>query len=231
MKKHDDQLSAYMGKNTDFEGKLSFRGTIRIDDHFKGEIKADGTLIIGESALIEGDLHVASVVISGEVHGKIVADNKIAVLKPGRVFGDMQAPAVVIDEGAIFEGDIRMHHPKKEITEEEAGSKPQKTETKHDLGTIYGVVRGTPTNQLQTPGDIFSATESSELGIPIKRARIIAICKGHSKRNTKTDESGYYRLTDMEDGSWKVKVKAKGYEDGEAIVEIIAGGEYEQDFT
>jgi len=103
-----DEINAFLGKNTEFEGKLSFSGAVRIDGKFKGEIFTAGTLIIGEAAVIESNVHVSHVIISGEIRGNIVAEKRIEIHAPGKVFGNIQAPVVVIDEGVIFEGNCRM---------------------------------------------------------------------------------------------------------------------------
>ena len=68
---------------------------------------AAGILVVGESGVIESDIHVSSIIISGEVHGNIVANKSIEIRVPGRVYGNIQAPTVTIHEGVIFEGSCR----------------------------------------------------------------------------------------------------------------------------
>lgn len=106
--KNKDDFNAFLGKDTEFEGKLSFKGTVRIDGHFTGEIFTEGTLIVGEPAVIKSDIHVSNIVISGEIRGNIIADNRIHIHAPGKVFGNIQSPAVIIEEGVIFEGNCKM---------------------------------------------------------------------------------------------------------------------------
>jgi cytoskeletal protein CcmA (bactofilin family) len=103
-----DEIKAFLGKNTEFDGKLSFSGTVRIDGHFKGEIAGDGTLIVGDDAVIESEVQVAHLVVCGEVRGNLFASEKIEIHPPGRVFGNLQAPSVVMDEGVVFEGCCKM---------------------------------------------------------------------------------------------------------------------------
>jgi cytoskeletal protein CcmA (bactofilin family) len=107
MKKRDE-INAFLGRNTEFEGKLSFTGAVRIDGRFKGEIVSEGTLIVGESAQVESDVHISRIVISGEFKGNIFAKVRIEIHAPGRVIGNLQAPVVIIDEGVVFEGNCRM---------------------------------------------------------------------------------------------------------------------------
>ena len=107
MKKRNE-INALLGRNTEFEGKLSFIGVVRIDGHFKGEIFTEGTLIVGEAANIESHVHVSNIIISGEIRGNIIADERIEIHAPGKVFGDIQAPILVIEEGVVFEGNCRM---------------------------------------------------------------------------------------------------------------------------
>ena len=106
--KKTNEIHAFLGKDTEFDGKLSFSGVVRIDGHFIGEIFTQGTLIIGESAVIESNIHVSHIVISGEIRGNIIADDRIEIHAPGKVFGNIQAPTVVIEEGVVFEGNCQM---------------------------------------------------------------------------------------------------------------------------
>jgi cytoskeletal protein CcmA (bactofilin family) len=107
-----ETMTAFLGKETEFDGKLTFHGTIRIDGHVKGEISADGGLIVGEEAMIEATMHLSHISISGEIYGNIIADDRIEIHPAGKVFGDIQAPTVVINEGGIFEGNCKMQRAK-----------------------------------------------------------------------------------------------------------------------
>jgi cytoskeletal protein CcmA (bactofilin family) len=106
--KKTDEINAFLGKDTEFEGKLSFGGTVRVDGHFKGEINSDGTLIVGETAVMEAEVQVSNVIISGEIRGNILATNRVEIHSPGKVFGNISAPTVVMDEGVVFEGSCSM---------------------------------------------------------------------------------------------------------------------------
>ena len=104
MKRKLPRITAFLGKDTAFEGTLRFTGGLRIDGRFQGEISTEGTLIIGESAVIRGDIHASCVLVSGEIHGNTIADERIEILTPGRVFGDIQSPEIIMGVGAVFEG-------------------------------------------------------------------------------------------------------------------------------
>lgn len=108
MKKKKNQIAAFLGRETEFEGNLSFKGMVRIDGRFKGEINTKGTLIVGETAVIDSDIYASNVVSSGEIRGHIVAGEKIEIFSPGKVFGDIEAPSVTINTGVIFEGNCHI---------------------------------------------------------------------------------------------------------------------------
>jgi cytoskeletal protein CcmA (bactofilin family) len=114
------EVNAFMGPETSFEGKLNYTGAVRLDGRFKGEIRSDDTLIIGETGRIEGEIHVGSVIIQGEIVGNVYAKEKVQLHHPGRVIGDMIAPTVVMDEGAVFEGNCKMKEKKKEDKKNES---------------------------------------------------------------------------------------------------------------
>jgi len=101
-------VKAILGKGSEFEGKLRFEGTVRIDGKFKGEIFSEGTLIVGEQAKIEGDVEVESSIISGEIRGNVKAKSRIEVHAPAKLIGNIQTPTLVIQEGVIFDGNCQM---------------------------------------------------------------------------------------------------------------------------
>ena len=113
-------INAFFGKDTAFEGKLNFNGTVRIDGHFKGEITSiEGNLIVGEFGTIDADIHISHISISGEIRGNIIADQKIDIHPSGKVFGNIQTPTLSLKEGGTLEGDVRMSRTKETIKNKE----------------------------------------------------------------------------------------------------------------
>jgi cytoskeletal protein CcmA (bactofilin family) len=94
----------FLGKGADFKGVMSFDGTIRIDGRVEGEIHTTGTLIVGEHAVIQGTVSVGVLMNSGKINGTITAIEKIQILKPGVLVGDIRTPVIAIEEGSRFHG-------------------------------------------------------------------------------------------------------------------------------
>lgn len=107
-KKRGGEVVGFIGKGMSFEGKLSFNDTVRIDGSFKGEIVGSGTLVIGEGGAVEGDVSVGTAIITGEVKGKLDAAARVELQSPGKMFGDIKTPNLIIGEGAFFEGNCIM---------------------------------------------------------------------------------------------------------------------------
>jgi len=101
-------VKAILGKGSEFEGKLRFEGTVRIDGKFKGEVHSDGTLIVGENATIEGDINVDSVITSGEIKGNLAAKTRVELHAPAKLIGNLETPILIIQEGVIFDGECKM---------------------------------------------------------------------------------------------------------------------------
>ncbi len=101
-------LAAFIDQGSEFEGKLSFKDTVRIDGRFRGEIASENTLIVGESGEIEACIRSKNVVISGSVDGDVIATQKVVLHKTGRVNGNIQTPSLVMEEGAWVNGQVKM---------------------------------------------------------------------------------------------------------------------------
>lgn len=104
----DSALNALLGRGSEFDGKLSFEGTVRIDGTFTGEISTNDMLIIGEGAKVTADITCGSVVVNGEVTGNIKATEMVELHKPARVKGDITTPSLMIDKGVSFDGTSKM---------------------------------------------------------------------------------------------------------------------------
>jgi cytoskeletal protein CcmA (bactofilin family) len=103
------EINALLGRGTHFEGKLYFEGRVRIDGGFKGEIRGDDVLVIGEGAVVTGEVEVASCIVTGgEVAANIRAREAIELYAPSKVTGALHAPAIFIDRGVKFEGSCKM---------------------------------------------------------------------------------------------------------------------------
>jgi cytoskeletal protein CcmA (bactofilin family) len=121
------EVNAFMGAETFFEGKLTYTGAVRLDGRFKGVIRSDDTLIVGETGRIEGELHVGITIIQGEVVGNVYGKERVELHHPGRMIGNITAPVVIMDEGAILEGNCKM---KKKEEKKETKDEKKKTEEK-----------------------------------------------------------------------------------------------------
>ena len=101
-----------LGKGAEFRGIVSFDGTLRVDGRVEGEIHTTGTLIVGEHAVIEGIVSAGVLMNSGKINGTITATEKIHILKPGVLVGDIRTPVIAIEEGSHFHGmcDMGAHH-------------------------------------------------------------------------------------------------------------------------
>ncbi len=103
------EITALLGRGTTFEGKLHFEGRVRIDGIFKGEIKSDDTLVIGDGAEVHAEIDVATVIVrGGVVHGNVRAKTAFEIHAPGKLVGNIQSPSVFIDRGVEFQGSCRM---------------------------------------------------------------------------------------------------------------------------
>ncbi len=125
---NQDENFTFLGRGVDFNGVISFEGTVRIDGRLKGEIQTKGTLIVGEHAVIKGIISAGTLICGGKINGNITATEKVELIKPAIVVGDIHAPAISIEEGVHFHGMCDMGAEKWTQVEGE-----QDVENVHDL--------------------------------------------------------------------------------------------------
>jgi cytoskeletal protein CcmA (bactofilin family) len=101
-------LVGHLYKGSRVSGQLTFQGPARIDGNVEGEIHCHGTLTIGEDADIRAKIASQIVVIRGKVEGNVTAREKVELLAPGRVVGNIVTPRLTVAEGVAFDGDCSM---------------------------------------------------------------------------------------------------------------------------
>lgn len=112
----EGRLSGYVGNGTVLTGETSFQAMLRIDGHLTGRVSSEsGTLIVGSSGKVDANIQVASAIVSGTINGDITATEKLELTRTARVLGNIQAPRLVIEDGAIFEGACTMLKAKESL--------------------------------------------------------------------------------------------------------------------
>lgn len=109
-----EKMDTLIGKGTFFEGNINATGTIRIDGEFKGEVKAKGDLVLGESAKVEASIEAKNVFLSGYLKGDLKIEGKVDISPTGKLYGDLLVGNLIIEEGAIFKGNCQMATVKRE---------------------------------------------------------------------------------------------------------------------
>jgi cytoskeletal protein CcmA (bactofilin family) len=120
-----------LGAGAEFEGKLTFAGTVRIDARFKGTIVTNDVLVVGDRARIDADITCGTVIVHGEVNGNIRAKNAVELHAPARVCGDVETPSFSLEKGVVFQGQTTMPSDKAAAPAEKgAGPKARPAEAR-----------------------------------------------------------------------------------------------------
>ena len=103
-----EELQAFLDCGAYFEGKISFTGVVRIDGHLKGDVRGQGTLVVGETGVVEATLDVQSLIVRGSVSGNARAKERVEVGPTGRIEGSLSCPIIRVEEGARITAQVSM---------------------------------------------------------------------------------------------------------------------------
>ncbi|MGA2640304.1 MAG: polymer-forming cytoskeletal protein [Spirochaetia bacterium] len=103
-----ERITTTLGRETDFNGVMRFKDSLKIDGSFSGEIVSTGFLYVEQGASITANIRVGSVVVGGTVKGNIEATEKLEMLSTGKVFGNIRTAKLKIADGVVFEGKCEM---------------------------------------------------------------------------------------------------------------------------
>jgi cytoskeletal protein CcmA (bactofilin family) len=97
-----------VGQGAKLEGTVVSAGSLRIDGQVKGQVNADGDVMLSPQSSVEADIRAQNVSVAGRFKGAIVVKGKAEVSRGGRVDGNITAKTLVVEEGAIFQGQSNM---------------------------------------------------------------------------------------------------------------------------
>lgn len=103
------KINSMLGKDSDFQGDFTAQGSARVDGSVNGNVKVSGTLIVGSTGRIRGNVEAQAAVIGGEVLGSVIAPEKTELTATGKVLGDVTTGVIIIDEHAVFQGRCDMN--------------------------------------------------------------------------------------------------------------------------
>jgi cytoskeletal protein CcmA (bactofilin family) len=101
--------STVLGRDDSLSGRLQLKGGGQLLGNFSGQVECDGDLLIGPDAHVEADIRSEKVTIAGFVRGNVVASSRLKITNTGRLEGDAKVGALVVVEGGVHHGVIRVH--------------------------------------------------------------------------------------------------------------------------
>lgn len=105
---HHPAVRQLLGRETTVTGKLSFNAPTRIDGVLNGEVRASDLLVIGEEGKVDGTVCARQLLVLGEVRGEVQVEGRAEIRAGGRVFGRIQSKLLVVNAGAVLDGDCKI---------------------------------------------------------------------------------------------------------------------------
>jgi cytoskeletal protein CcmA (bactofilin family) len=137
----DPESFTVLGKDVRFKGVVHLEGTVRMNCCFEGEIYSKGVLIVGPHAVIKGTINTTSLINSGKIMGTITATEKVQLLKPAILIGDVHAPSFSMEEGARIQGQVNM------------GVSPWTDESSEDAASVHDLATHRKKQTVQSPNE------------------------------------------------------------------------------
>src|SRR6202521_5877464 len=98
-----------LGRGEGLSGRLQLKSGGQLLANFSGQVECDGDLLIGPEAHVEADIRTVKITIAGFVRGNVVAVSRLKITSTGRLEGDAKVGALVVQEGGVHHGVIRVH--------------------------------------------------------------------------------------------------------------------------
>ena len=107
--KKNATITTIIGRGAECNGDFNAEGSVRVDGIINGDVKVTGSLIVGATGSINGDVEAQSAVVGGEIIGDVTVADKTELTSTARLIGNISTVVIVIDENAIFQGSCNMN--------------------------------------------------------------------------------------------------------------------------
>lgn len=124
--------TSYIDPDSSVEGTIRTDRDLRVEGSVSGTIQCDGVLVVAEGALVDAEIDAASIVVAGEMSGTIRCRGRLEIRSTGIVRGDVRTGALVIHEGARYEGQIAMEINAAPAAESTAVETPDSSEAEEE---------------------------------------------------------------------------------------------------
>ncbi|MEN6414030.1 MAG: polymer-forming cytoskeletal protein [Veillonellales bacterium] len=99
-----ENVATIIGRETEFKGTLTAKGSIRVEGQLEGEVVSSGHLVIGETGMVKANIQAQAAIFAGTVIGNVTASGQLELLPTAKLYGDITVGSLVIGEGALFKG-------------------------------------------------------------------------------------------------------------------------------
>ncbi len=108
MKKGQTTLNGFLDQGCTIEGDVVFADLLRVHGQVNGRVSSKAELLVGEGGLVEGEVAVGRLVVAGTVRGTVRVEERVVIHSTGKVYAEVFAPTLVVDEGGVLEGVVHM---------------------------------------------------------------------------------------------------------------------------
>ncbi len=109
------RVDTVIGEEASLRGSYNTKHSIRVDGEIYGNVTSEDGVIVGDKGMVRGNLIGKSILISGKVKGNIHATQRLEIQSSAQVEGDISSPVIVIEDGAMFEGNCQMEEANKVV--------------------------------------------------------------------------------------------------------------------
>lgn len=118
-----DQVETIIGKDTQFKGTITAKGSIRIDGQLEGDITTTGDLVVGDSGRVTAQVKARCATVSGVITGNVDILDKLELMPTAKVYGDIKVGVLIVGEGAVYKGACEMRNSDAESGKPVSGKK------------------------------------------------------------------------------------------------------------
>ncbi len=104
----DDEVESTIGEHTTVDGTFKSENSIRIRGTVQGEIESRRSILVDSQANVTAKVTAETVTVAGNVNGEIICSGRLEIQPSGRVIGEIDAGTLIMQEGAFFEGHLKM---------------------------------------------------------------------------------------------------------------------------